>query len=140
MIQIDKAMIKFFKHFNQGCGITFSDPDTPGLANNIFIPPVILLPNNGYRNVNVILTVTQSKMNPDNSKIQKMYEMLNSVNAINTLIDEDDNEYRVHGIPVLTHNEELQGARIVGKIVDIDLIDQYENKSKYNVTLFLKLV
>ena len=140
MIQIDKAMIKFFKHFYQGCGITFSEPETPGLANNIFIPPEILLPNNGYKNVNVILTVTQSKMNPDNSKIQKMYEMLNSVNSLNTLIDQDDNEYRVNGIPVLTHNEELQGARIVGKIVDIDLIEQYENKSKYNVTLYLKLV
>lgn len=140
MIQIDKIMIKFFKHFFQGCGITFSDPDTPGLINNIFIPPEILLLNNGYKNVNILLTVTQSKMTPDNSKLQKMYEMLNSVNALNTLIDKDDNEYRINGIPVLTHDKDLQGARIVGKIVDIDLIEQNEKKSKYNVSLYLKTI
>lgn len=140
MIQIDKAMIKFFKHFYQGCGITFSDPDTPALTNNIFIPPEILLLNNSYKNVNVILTVTQSKMTPDNSKIKKMYEMLNSVNSLNTLIDKDNNEYNINGIPVLTHDKELQGTRIVGKIVDIDLIEQSEKKSKYNVTLYLKAV
>lgn len=140
MIQLDKTMIKFFKHFYQGCGITFSDPDTPGLINNIFIPPEILLLNNNYKNVNVILTVTQSKMTPDNSKIKKMYEMLNSVNSLNTLIDKDNNEYNVNGIPVLTHDKELQGTRIVGKIVDIDLIEQSEKKTKYNVTLYLKAV
>lgn len=117
-----------------------SDPDTPGLANNIFIPPEILLLNNNYKNVNVILTVTQSKMTPDNSKIKKMYEMLNSVNSLNTLIDKDNNEYNVNGIPVLTRDKELQGTRIIGKIVDIDLIEQNEKKSKYNVTLYLKAV
>ena len=140
MIQIDKIMIKFFKHFYQGCGITFSDPETPGLINNIFIPPEILLLNNNYKNVNVILTVTQSKMTPDNSKLKLMFRMLESVNAINTLVDKDDNEYHVNGIPVLTHDKELQGTRIVGKLVDIDLIEQSEKKTKYNVSLILKAV
>lgn len=143
MIQIDKVLIDFFKHFKGAKRITFKSLNEPRLQNNMFIPPYIVVIGQDYKIINIILTISNSgaQKQLDQEILNIMISMLQSLNSTNTnKLKGSDETIEFYGVPVFSDFGETNDIRLLGDIIDIDLTEQNRDTTTYNVSMKIKAV
>lgn len=145
MIQIDKVLIDFFKHFMGANKISFDPPimnSAQKFKNNLFIPPEIIIVGRESKLINVIMTIQNNKANkqPDQQVLNTMLEMLRSLSSENVNLLKNGEEVRFYGVPLFSDFENTNNVKLLGEILDIDLTEMSATTTTYNVSLKIKAV
>lgn len=163
MVRIDSVLVNFFKTMTNSRKITFQSLNNKNFINNIFIPSEYIILNLYPKDFTFIVSIN-SKQDDVFNDIMQMFNCLSSINKfevkrkmresdtsfenkLNNLkrygkLSKSNNKYYIEydGVPVISDDKKIDAARLVGNVVDVNLIDMNSDVNIYEFTVSLRMI